>query len=98
MPYLSFHLTWRTTGILCGFAFAIVSAGAQPVINPNGIVNSASYLAPGLPGSGIAQGSIFTISGKGLGPATATAAPGVFPLSHHAGGHRGNHYGRWRSK
>jgi uncharacterized protein (TIGR03437 family) len=80
MPCSSLHLPWRTAGILCGFAVAIVSAGAQPAINANGIVNSASYLAPGLPGSGIAQGSIFTISGKGLGPATATAAPGVFPL------------------
>jgi uncharacterized protein (TIGR03437 family) len=80
MPYLPLNLTWRTVGLLCGLAAAIVSAGAQPVINPNGIVNSASYLAPGLPGSGIAQGSIFTISGKGLGPANAAAAPGVFPL------------------
>lgn len=80
MPYLPLPLTWRAARILCGFAAAIVSAGAQPVVNPNGIVNSASYLAPGLPGSGIAQGSIFTISGTGLGPATGTAAPGVFPL------------------
>jgi uncharacterized protein (TIGR03437 family) len=80
MRYSSFHLTSCTAGVLCFFALAIGSAGAQPVINPNGIVNSASYLAPGLPGSGIAQGSIFTISGTGLGPATGTAAPGVFPL------------------
>jgi uncharacterized protein (TIGR03437 family) len=80
MPYSLLHLTWRTAGVLCGLAVALVSAGAQPTINPNGIVNSASYLAPGLPGSGIAQGSIVTISGTGLGPATATAAPGVFPL------------------
>lgn len=80
MLCLSFQLTWRTAGILFFFAVAIVSAGAQPVINANGIVNSASYLAPGLPGSGIAQGSIFTISGTGLGPAPGIAAPGVFPL------------------
>jgi len=73
-------LTRRTAGVLGGLVLALVSAGAQPLINANAIVNSASYLAPGLPGSGIAQGSIFTISGTGLGPATGTPAPGVFPL------------------
>ena len=80
MPYLPLHLNWRIAGILCGFVVVIAPARAQPAINPNGIVNSASYLAAGLPGSGIAQGSLFIISGRGLGPATATAAPGVFPL------------------
>jgi len=64
---------------LAGF-LAANTAPAQPVIAANGVVNSASYHAPGLPGSGIAQGSIFVILGNGLGPATLTPAPGVFPL------------------
>jgi len=80
MTYSSPQFCRRTAGVLCGFVLAFIPAGAQPVINANAIVNSASYLAPGLPGSGIAQGSIFTISGTGLGPDTGTAAPGVFPL------------------
>jgi uncharacterized protein (TIGR03437 family) len=52
------------------FAFLIASRSfAQPVISsPTSIVNSASYRTPGLPASGIAQGSIFTIRGTGLGP------------------------------
>src|SRR5215472_17355040 len=64
---------------LAGF-LAANTAPAQPVIAAKGVVNSASYHAPGLPGSGIAQGSIFVILGNGLGPATLTPAPGVFPL------------------
>ena len=80
MPHSSPQFCRRTARALFGFVLALVPAGAQPVINPNAIVNSASYLAPGLPGSGIAPGSIFTISGTGLGPDTGTAAPGVFPL------------------
>jgi uncharacterized protein (TIGR03437 family) len=80
MPYSSPQFRRRIARALCGFLLALIPAGAQPIINANAIVNSASYLAPGLPGSGIAQGSIFTISGTGLGPDTGTAAPGVFPL------------------
>ena len=55
------------------FLFAFLAAScafAQPVINSGSVVNSASYLSQGLPGSGIAQGSIFTIKGSGLGPGT----------------------------
>jgi uncharacterized protein (TIGR03437 family) len=42
-------------------------------------VNSASYSPPGSPGAGIAQGSMFTVFGEGLGPAALEKAPG-FPL------------------
>lgn len=36
---------------------------AQPTIAANGIRNSASYALPGLPNSGMGQGSIFVIFG-----------------------------------
>ena len=59
---------------------------AQPLTNPGGVVNAASYLTSGSPGSAIAQGSIFSIFGTGLGP----PAPGVqasrFPLDVVLGG------------
>ena len=52
---------------------------AQPVIYPKGIVDSASFLPAGLPSSGIAQGSIFSIFGTNLGPAKSAQQPS-FPL------------------
>jgi uncharacterized protein (TIGR03437 family) len=58
---------------------------AQPVISSTEVVNSASYLNQGLPGSGIAQGSIFTIFGSGLGPNTLLQA-GPLPLQTSLGG------------
>ncbi|MBK5293538.1 MAG: hypothetical protein JJE04_17915 [Acidobacteriia bacterium] len=51
-------------------------ASAQPVITS--ILNNASYLRTGLPGSGIAQGSIFATFGTGMGPAELTQTG--FPL------------------
>ncbi len=55
-------------------AFACIGAvaAAQPVIRT--VVNSASYLTPGLPNSGIAQGAIFVAYGDGLGPAQLAQA------------------------
>ena len=54
-------------------------ASAAPNFTEDSILNAASFLPPGLPGGAIAQGSIFTIFGTGLGP-----DPGVnaaeFPL------------------
>lgn len=47
------------------------TAFAQPQIAPGGVVNGATYVSPGLPNSGIAQGSIFTIFGTNLGPDVA---------------------------
>jgi uncharacterized protein (TIGR03437 family) len=62
------------------FAFLIAScAFAQPSIYSTEVVNSASYLYQGQPGSGIAQGSIFTIFGTGLGTNTLAQA-GPLPL------------------
>ncbi|HEX5228364.1 MAG TPA: hypothetical protein VFW44_11665 [Bryobacteraceae bacterium] len=42
-------------------------------------MNAASYAPAGLPGGAIAQGSIFTIFGSGLGP-SAGAQVSIFPL------------------
>jgi hypothetical protein len=46
---------------------AALPLAAQPVIRAQaGVVNAASYSSPGLPNSGIAQGSVFVVIGKNL--------------------------------
>jgi uncharacterized protein (TIGR03437 family) len=69
------------------FLFTVLSASAQfnfdysaPIINYRGVMNAASLTPPGLSGSEVAQGSIFSIIGQQLGPATSVLA-GTFPLS-----------------
>ena len=57
---------------------------AQPQISYRGVVNAASFMAPGLPGGAIARGSIFTIFGRRLGPASSPAL--AFPLQTTLGG------------
>jgi uncharacterized protein (TIGR03437 family) len=64
--------------------FSTVVALAQPVISIPAL-SSASYRAPGMPGSGIAQGSIFSIFGTGLGPGAGVGA-NAFPLPTALGG------------
>ena len=54
-----------------------VGAAATPVVS--GVVNAASNLGPGLPGAGIAQGSIFTVYGSSFGTGTCNQAV-AFPL------------------
>jgi len=55
-------------------------AGAQvPVIYNRSIFNAASFMPQAVPGGAIAQGSIFSVFGQSLGPATATQASS-FPL------------------
>lgn len=62
---------------------------AQPVVSSRQpAVNSASYRTPGAPGSSIAQGSIFTIFGTGLGPGQGVGA-NAFPLPTTLGGASG---------
>jgi len=48
---------------------SIAVGGAQAAPAITGVANAASYQGPGLQASGIAQGSIFTVFGTGLGPA-----------------------------
>jgi len=57
---------------------------AQPTVFSGGIVNADSLVPVGLPNADIAQGSIFSIFGTGLGPANS---PGLsFPLQNTLGG------------
>jgi uncharacterized protein (TIGR03437 family) len=51
-----------------------------PVAGPmiSAVVNAASYITPGLPNAGIAQGAIFVVFGSGLGPANISFAPKAF--------------------
>jgi len=50
----------------------------QPVVYYRGIVNAGSYMPSGLPSGSIARGSVFTIFGRGLGPASSPSLS--FPL------------------
>ena len=59
--------------------FAASAALAQPVVSANGMVNAASSIEAGLPNGDIAQGSIFSIWGKNLGPTTPVQVT-KFPL------------------
>lgn len=58
---------------------SIATASAQTAPTVTYVENAASILQPGLPGAGIAQGSIFTLYGTGLGPASCNQAV-TFPL------------------
>lgn len=69
--------------VLCLLASAAVAMSAQPVIVD--VVNSASHIPTGFPGAGIAQGALFAIVGKGLGPDPIELAGG-FPLTTNIGG------------
>ena len=53
---------------------------ALPAINSGGVVNNASFAGKGMVNSGIAQGSIFAIFGKGLGPVGTPIQVTAFPL------------------
>jgi uncharacterized protein (TIGR03437 family) len=63
---------------------AAPTASAVPVIT-GGPVNAASYTLNGLPGSGIAQGSMFILFGSGLGPDELLEV-GDFPIPTELGG------------
>lgn len=64
--------------LIAGLAFAGAAVlAAAPAIK--GVYNAASWVPPDLPNSGIAQGSIFTVTGTGLGPATLQQAQS-YPL------------------
>ncbi len=53
--------------------------GPTPAINSAGVVNAASFQNPALPGGAIARGSIFSLFGTAVGPATLAQASS-FPL------------------
>lgn len=70
--------------VLASLLFS-ATAFAIPTIPAGGVVNSASYVAVGLPGDGIARGSMFAVFGTELGPAQFTGAPSL-PLGTTLGG------------
>jgi uncharacterized protein (TIGR03437 family) len=51
---------------------------SQPPPTVWSAVNAASYIVPGLPNAGIAQGAIFVVFGAGLGPANLSMAQAPF--------------------
>jgi uncharacterized protein (TIGR03437 family) len=66
--------------ILFACVFAGCAFAQSPFIYNRGVLNAASYMPPMLPGGAIAQGSIFSVFGTGLGPATAVQVSS-FPLN-----------------
>jgi uncharacterized protein (TIGR03437 family) len=54
--------------VVCSLALSAGLAAAAPSIA--GVYNAASWVPAGLPSSSIAEGSIFTILGSGMGPAS----------------------------
>jgi uncharacterized protein (TIGR03437 family) len=54
-------------------------ARGQPLLFHRGAVNAASFAPPGTPGGAIAQGSIFTVFGRSIGPETPSQVS-AFPL------------------
>src|SRR3979411_226480 len=52
---------------------------AQPLVYGRAVVNAASFMPQGLPGGGIARGSLFSIFGTRFGPG-ASAQATSFPL------------------
>ena len=58
---------WRVLFVL---SFVGACQGQAPLIAYRGIYNAASNVPGGLPAGAIARGSIFTITGKNLGPAS----------------------------
>ncbi|MBK9169675.1 MAG: hypothetical protein IPM24_19755 [Bryobacterales bacterium] len=56
-----------------------IPVSGQPETATLGVVNNASYVAPGFPAGDVARGSLVAIFGTGLGPAQITPAP-AYPL------------------
>jgi len=67
------------------FVFAAGLFAQPPLIYNRSIYNAASFMPAGVPGGGIAQGSIFSIFGSNLGPQKAVTASS-FPLGNTLGG------------
>src|SRR5712692_7859995 len=75
----------KSSLLLAGLFLIPACLVAQPpLISPRAVVNAASFMSPGLPSGAIAQGSIFTIFGVNIGP--ASSPPLAFPLSTNLGG------------
>ncbi len=79
-------MRYRSVLLLVAAAVTVHAApSARPAIKPSGVVNAASLLPPGVPGGGIAPGSVFLIRGSGLGPAEPVEASASSPREELAG-------------
>jgi len=67
-------------------AAGTASTAPGPIVNPNGVVNAASFISANLPAGSIAQGSFFSIFGNGLGPANPGLSATSYPLGVSLGG------------
>jgi uncharacterized protein (TIGR03437 family) len=67
-------------------AAAAANTAPGPVVDPGGIVNSASFISASLPAGSIAQGSFFSIFGNNLGPANPGVKATSYPLGTNLGG------------
>ncbi len=75
----------RTFAAMAAFLFVISASAQAPSVPTGGILNNASYIVDGLPGAGIARGSMFAVFGSNLGPASAVVATEL-PLTAELGG------------
>src|ERR1043166_3913667 len=85
--YAKVLITSFTSGSSLGLqytTFGAASGGANaPIITA--IENAATNIPPGLPNAAIAQGALFVVKGRNLGPANAVVAS-AFPLRTSIGG------------
>ncbi len=66
--------------IVCFFlGLALQPASGAPFVYYRAVLNGASFAPPGLPNGSIARGSIFSVFGRGLGPAEGVQVS-AFPL------------------
>ena len=71
----------RSMLVISIFALVSLPLAAQPAA----VVNAASFSTAGLPNGSIAQGSLFTVFGSGMGPTDIVHVPD-FPLPEELGG------------
>lgn len=85
MVYSGFLFALIRAARIVFFCLPIGSAFAQPLIFSRSVYNAASYTPAGIPGGGVAQGSIFSVFGANLGPTTGVSVT-AFPLGTALGG------------
>ncbi|MGP8246788.1 MAG: hypothetical protein ACLQVN_19995 [Bryobacteraceae bacterium] len=77
-------ITTDTGTVITLTGVANVNNGPSPTFQASqaptitNVTNAASYIQPGLPNSGIAQGSVFTVFGSNLGPSSLAIASAAF--------------------
>ena len=75
----------RAVAVSLLLSLFVAGAAGAPSFTGDSVLNAASFLPIALPGGSIAQGSIFTIFGTGLGPETPASVTD-FPLLTELGG------------